>query len=386
MEPTLNRLASRGKEVHLQKDNHKNKKHTVTLHIFNPEHDIALAYNRNHLTVPHAAQELRTNLGFLPALLAQDGDCILVDDMAYAIKAARPFRKMMAEVLFVEKESLRSLHFDNILPWGWDRKVRTELLESGLAESSMPTQEQLDTIRTLSARQTAANVLRLVRQGAEDNTCGESHTCTSYHEVEELIGRLGETVVKAPWSSSGRGVKYADRDIDEPRRQWIKKTIAQQGAIMVEPRYNKVRDFAMEFIARRDGTVSMCGLSVFHTANAQYTGNLVATEEYKAHMLERLLPHSIISSAASRLETILTNTIGGKYTGRLGVDMMIVASSEGRLLLHPCVEINLRNTMGHLALALHKASPDDILTMSIAHDVNYRLRLTPTDCHFANQM
>ena len=30
----------------------------MILHIFNPEHDIALAYNKKHLTVPHAAQEL----------------------------------------------------------------------------------------------------------------------------------------------------------------------------------------------------------------------------------------------------------------------------------------------------------------------------------------
>ena len=51
----------------------------MTLRIFNPEHDIALAADELHFTAPHAARELRTDLGFLPALWADDGDLILVE-------------------------------------------------------------------------------------------------------------------------------------------------------------------------------------------------------------------------------------------------------------------------------------------------------------------
>ena len=39
------------------------------------------------------------------------------------------------------------------------------------------------------------------------------------------------------------------------------------------------------------------------------------------------------------------------YEGLFGVDMMIVHSDEAqKYVLHPCVEVNLRRTMGHVAL------------------------------------
>ena len=56
----------------------------MKLHIFNPEHDIALASNLANFTAPHAGRQLRANLGFLPALWAADGDAVLVDDVASA--------------------------------------------------------------------------------------------------------------------------------------------------------------------------------------------------------------------------------------------------------------------------------------------------------------
>ena len=49
------------------------------LHIFNPEHDIALASNLTNFTAPHAGRQLRADLGFLPALWADEGDYVWVE-------------------------------------------------------------------------------------------------------------------------------------------------------------------------------------------------------------------------------------------------------------------------------------------------------------------
>ena len=39
----------------------------MTLHVFNPEHDIALAYDNKYFTAPHAGRQLRHDLDYLPA-------------------------------------------------------------------------------------------------------------------------------------------------------------------------------------------------------------------------------------------------------------------------------------------------------------------------------
>ena len=61
----------------------------MKLHIFNPEHDIALASNLSNFTAPHAGRQLRNDLGFLPALWAKEGDQILVAHEESAMKAFR---------------------------------------------------------------------------------------------------------------------------------------------------------------------------------------------------------------------------------------------------------------------------------------------------------
>jgi hypothetical protein len=110
----------------------------MNLHIFNPEHDIALACNKKRFTAPHAAQELRMSIGWIPALWASDGDMVLVDDVAFAIKAAAKCKEKKAEVLFVSDADLSGIRFDCVLPWGWDRAVKTRLIDDGVPAELMP--------------------------------------------------------------------------------------------------------------------------------------------------------------------------------------------------------------------------------------------------------
>ena len=49
----------------------------MKLHIFNPDHDLALAANQKIFTAPHAGRLLRGDLSFIPALWADDGDLVL---------------------------------------------------------------------------------------------------------------------------------------------------------------------------------------------------------------------------------------------------------------------------------------------------------------------
>ena len=58
----------------------------MKLHVFNPEHDLALAANLSNFTAPHAGRKLRADLGCLPALWADEDDVVLVENIEQAKK------------------------------------------------------------------------------------------------------------------------------------------------------------------------------------------------------------------------------------------------------------------------------------------------------------
>ena len=86
----------------------------MKLHIFNPEHDIALAANQECFTAPHAGRRLRTDLGFIPAFWASEGDMVLVDDVEAAIEARRHLRKFGNDVVFVTAADLKNFTLDDV--------------------------------------------------------------------------------------------------------------------------------------------------------------------------------------------------------------------------------------------------------------------------------
>ena len=105
--------------------------------------------------------------------------------------------------------------------------------------------------------------------------------------------------------------------------------------------------------------------------------------EEKMAEICRLLPKELIIDTILRLSSYLGKSEFGRYRGPLGVDMMAVAKADGRgFLLHPCVEINVRRTMGHVANAFRPEPTEPQRLMHIVHDVNYKLKFDNIDNHF----
>lgn len=356
----------------------------MRLHIFNPEHDIALAYDKKHFTLPHNISEFRMNLGFLPALWASDGDIVLVDDIAFSVKAAAQVGVRTSDVLFLSDGDLKDAHITSVDVWGWDKAVRARLLDAGVDAGVMPSEEELSEIRRLSGRQLTTDVLAFVRDGIEDVTCGESHYVTSLDDVGDMARAFGSVVVKSPWSSSGRGVRYIScNDMSAPVAGWISKAIKSQGGVMVEPCYSRVKDFAMEFVADADGGVEYCGLSLFNTEKGNYTGNIIATEKEKHERMRGYLAPDVFTAIKNRLVCYFSKELKGRYEGPFGVDMMVVAKPGGNgFLIHPCVEVNLRRTMGHVANSFVCTDEEPVRAMRIYHDVNYKFRVGNVDLSF----
>ena len=305
--------------------------------IFNPEHDIVLALDAGAgFTPPKAARRLRQDLSHLPSLWGAS-----------------------------EEPSV----------WGWDAAVVAELLKRGVPRDRMPSDEQLREIRRLSNRSLAVEMLSRLR--TLPGTIGTSAVCHTRDDVEQFAREHGSTIIKAPWSSSGRGVKR----FTEHSAQFIDSTIAKQGSIIAEAECQRIMDFALEYEATPDGRVLYRGLSLFTTVNGAYKGNLLLPEEEKLAILAEHVDIALLRQVSLLIKQFLALRLKGIYSGPLGVDMMVCqplepASISERLnsllracspehllerknqrearleLLNPCIEINLRRTMGHVALAL----------------------------------
>lgn len=362
----------------------------MKLHVFNPEHDIALAADQQRFTAPHAGRQLRADLGFIPAIWADDGDMVLVDDVEAAVEAVRHIKKYAHDVVFVTLSDLKSMCPSggfSIEPWGWDRTVKEQLLRADAAlESLLPGDDILRAIRAMSSRRFASERLLPLLRESNVGVVGESRYCATVDEAVEVMERYGCSVLKSPWSSSGRGVRYvrASRP-NEPMKAWMGNVVARQGGIMVEPLYPKVYDFGLEFCASAHDGVSYRGLSLFATRGGAYTGSLCATEKDKRDILSRYVDLQLLDSVNEQIRHILSPLMSDVYEGVFGIDMMAVAKDcGGGFLLHPCVELNLRRTMGHVALALSPTELEPRRVMSVYYADKYRMRIQSTNENLLN--
>lgn len=355
------------------------------LHVFNPSHDEALAANTPYYTPTAAARRLAADLDTLPTVWAAPDDCVwLADGSALTTNGQR---RQLADAV--------AGGLAGVVPWGWDAHIAKRLHDAGVPDTLLPSQSALAIIRQLSSRATAVGLLADVRADAGEHTVGRSRWCVTATDVAQAMADFGpQVVVKAPWSCSGRGVFRVGPD--DAVKAWprIGRLLDRQGAVEVEPFYHGVRDCAMEFTAGADGSVTYDGLSVFTTSPAGgYGGNIIATEPLLRTVLPQSL-HAVLDTVRDSLGKRLETLLAGRYAGPLGVDMMVIRRASGELALHPCIEVNLRRTMGHVALSLRRrlAAPGDAAFFTLAPNTDGHLaiqlapvRITDGDIHFSKQ-
>lgn len=332
--------------------NTRNKK-TKRFFVFNPEHDISLAYDKDVLTPPHAARLLRADLDFIPAFFAEDGDVVIVND---ADKASEHYEHVCGitetqkkNIFFLTTDDVdwKDVFFEQLVPWGMDRTIYSEFARLGM-KTEQQDENKLKAIRKISSREWTVSNLQ-----------GKSVFVENIDDLKKYVDEKRRCVIKSPWSSTGRGVRYVNIDSAAQgelaqTERWAINVLKQQGGIVAEPQFNKIVDFGMEFRSTENG-IEYTGLSLFNTVKGAYTGNVLADEVYKSLLLSKFVSVEKQEELSSLVISALEKTLRGLYEGPFGVDFMVTSSDEGEFKIE-IAELNLRYTMGHLALAI---SPDD---------------------------
>lgn len=324
------------------------------VYLFNPDYDMAMANFTPYYKSPEKIMRMIADLSVLPWWFAEKGSCVKVENMYLVSLLQEQLKESCGGNLEMERmlDSLLprvgwtvewpSTHY---IPWGWTPSLVYQLRQAGVEEGFLPSAEAVRRFRFLSSRLRCLEVLpELV---IIDGACGEMKACVSLPELEAFLQEREELVLKAPWSGSGRGLlKVCSASWNAQLAGWAARILRVQGAVMAEPIYDKVVDFAMEFYAGKQNGVRFVGYSLFETdIHGNYKLNFLLLSAEIEKRLSEYVSRKVLHEVRSRLLFTLRQLLKDDYEGYLGVDMM-VCRVAGKYMVHPCVEINLRMNMG----------------------------------------
>lgn len=338
------------------------------VYYFNATNDLALANNGIAYTPPALLQNFEADLATLPCFIASSSDYVIVPTVPSAQyiesmeMAGFKMPRFISYQDFFQNRHFEALEIEEIRPWGWSKSTHLlfddakQFTSSRFRSGSCASWN--DELRNLCSRTSARTVLSELTSGCVKEIVPAMAVAQRTTDLSYIETRLqaGETLVlKLPWSSAGRGLLIVRKDLyNEANKQWIVAGIKSQGYIMVEPWFERHVDFS--FLYTYDsGNLAFNGVSAFQTGSkGQFIGNYVHWSEKHGTDIDKFFTNDRIVDVACLLGDALKKLpLNLLFAGRLGVDAMLVRHCN-EWLIHPCVEINFRATIGHIALEIRK--------------------------------
>lgn len=320
---------------------------------------------------PRIAQ-FRRRLALLPVLYAQRNEFILIEGISSKEIPLLPFYNIaMAkgiEILPLNSPQKATLSFPgfSFVPWGWNKEV-VKKIRKELGDISLPTDEEIEIVRELAHRRLTHSFFNFWKEHSSNNLKDwrSPVIISSEKELKKFLSKYVEFCLKAPWSSSGRGVMFSSDIPRDKAYNWALSCIRKQGAVMGEPLYDVLHNLASEWYVDKE-KVSFLGFSFFKTSESgKYSGNMLLPQEKIIEMIKEASNCCLEEVIQIQMDFIKKSFLG-KYCGPLGFDMLI--TQDGRL--NPCVEINVRKTMGHVAIEIERQlnySDDSEFVALLAH-------------------
>ena len=282
------------------------------IYIFNPEHDLCVANGDENFVPPRSA------VGF-----AKENT-----DLSEHLRRPNKQRRQ-------------------IIPWGWNHALKKRLINEGIDPATLPSEDELQFIRTHSRREFALDVHSHI-SCRDLQVIGPDYriVANTISEIEAFIAATGSAVLKSPLSGSGKGIRFIREQLSESDEGWCRRTLDKQGSVIVEQRFDTIKECAMLFECHHEG-IDFIGYSLFESRNGAYSRNILASNKEIEDIIAEYIPRDTLVKIRECLISVLSDTLVGHYEGYLGVDQMI-CQTETPIFI-PVSEINLRMTMGLIA-------------------------------------
>lgn len=329
------------------------------LHYFNPDHERAVLADNEHYTLATHSEKMKEDLSFLPAWYASSGDFVFVSpDFDIGFREKLPCKPQGEAVREQDLEKRKNeLSGSGFIPWGTSPDVlkRFENLNDkyGLHLSIGKWDRRF--IEACGRKTASACLSDLSEQIPEIQKDILPIIAESEKEIENYLqGQKSTIIIKSPYSSSGRGLQWISPEgYDRSRRQIVHGYLKKQGYVCMEKALDKICDFSMLFFSSGKNRVHFKGYSVFTTdTKGNYSGNRISTQ---ASLFESLISQGVNPGILLTIKDKMEKILAGKYKnykGALGVDMMLYKDTCGKIRIHPCLEINMRFSMGWPAMKI----------------------------------
>lgn len=336
-----------------------------------------------------AARRVAADLGALPVFLARTGDVVVVPTrpslawLESLTAAGLTLPELLVGSLPEAVATLAGRPLSGLAPWGWGPGARQALAPLfGQVRpgpfAGVPDAAHGDALPGLASKAWAAERLGALLTAhpewapvvGPEETAQVGRVCRDEPSLRAALDRVQaagapgpqRAVVKAPFGTSGRGALRLDGPPDPAQTTWLRRTLARQGSLVVEPWLTRVADLSVQLELRGPGEVRLRGVTRFLAdRRGQYAGHLVGpcTAGLPPEALRLLTGHE--EGAPSGLEVLAAvgQDVGralaaAGHRGPAGIDALLFRDRSGRLRLRPLVEVNPRTTMGTVALALER--------------------------------
>jgi len=312
------------------------------------------------------AAALKGDLAAVPLALMSDNDVIVVphapaeDWLAHLRAAGLPAVEWASEPAALAGRALGPSR-----PWGWPGAPRW---------AEAPPDPEPDPY--LWSKAWAAERAPAVRAALGLPAEGWPLVVRSAEALDLAVAELGAqheiVLLRAPFGASGRGAQRWTGPPSAAQRQWARRALAEQGALVLSPWLARALDLSCHADLSPEGRLVMRGQVRFHNdAQGRFLGaSTHAPQLDLPPALARALaeaagvaggPAGLGAAVRSALRPAL---VAAGYHGPLGLDQLLYAVDQrpavdrtaepaaGPFAWLPLVELNARFTFGRIALAL----------------------------------
>ena len=322
---------------------------------FNPGHETAVLNASPYYVPPDNVLKMQHDLAFLPAWYGAAHDLVWVGEH-FSTSYFKAIRAIFPKIpQYACRENIFVCEQQELSCWGITPQALhyfSSLKENSNIELIIP--EWREDFMILTSRHLAKECLeRLIDAIPNISRRLLPQCCTTIDKVENIVMQTdNHLLIKTPYSSSGRGLLWLRNGLTRKEREVLCGMLKKQTWVTIEPVVRKVQDFSMQFMSDGKGDVHFKGYSIFNTNDkGAYKESVLQRQSKMKEKITSFISLVLLEQTKKEILCFLQKKYATLYRGAISVDMMIYLDEEG-YRLHPCVEINMRYSMGFLALQL----------------------------------